>query len=41
VRLTELQRPGARRLPVADFLRGFQVRQGMTFAAPGDQPLVD
>ncbi len=41
LRLTELQRPGARRLPVADFLRGFQVRQGMTFGASGDQPLVD
>ena len=40
VRLTELQRPGARRLPVADFLRGFEVRQGMTFVATGDQPLV-
>ena len=40
VRLTELQRPGARRLPVADFLRGFEVRQGMTFNASGDLPPV-
>jgi methionyl-tRNA formyltransferase len=27
--LTELQRPGGKRLPVADFLRGFDVRVGM------------
>lgn len=33
VRLTELQRPGARRLPVADFLRGFAVHAGMAFDA--------
>lgn len=41
VRLTELQRPGARRLPVADFLRGFEVRQGMIFSVSGDQALAD
>ena len=41
VRLTELQRPGARRLPVADFLRGFEVRQGMNFSVSGDQALAD
>jgi methionyl-tRNA formyltransferase len=32
VRLTELQRPGGKRLPVADFLRGFDVQPGMCFA---------
>ena len=41
VRLTELQRPGARRLPVADFLRGFEVRQGMNLSVSGDQALAD
>jgi len=41
VRLTELQRAGARRLPVADFLRGFEVRQGMNFSVSGDQALAD
>ena len=36
VKLTELQRPGGKRLAVADFLRGFDVRVGMRFslAAP-------
>jgi methionyl-tRNA formyltransferase len=29
--LTELQRPGGRRLPAADFLRGFDLRPGMVF----------
>lgn len=29
--LTELQRPGGKRLPVADFLRGFEVLPGMRF----------
>jgi methionyl-tRNA formyltransferase len=29
--LTELQRPGGKRLPVADFLRGFDVQPGMRF----------
>lgn len=38
VRLTELQRPGARRLPVADFLRGFAVQAGMAFDVPADIP---
>ena len=32
VTLTELQRPGGKRLAVADFLRGFEVRVGMRFA---------
>ena len=27
--LTELQRPGGKRLPVADFLRGFDIKHGM------------
>ena len=31
VMLTELQRPGGKRLPVADFLRGFDVQPGMRF----------
>jgi methionyl-tRNA formyltransferase len=31
VMLTELQRPGGKRLAVADFLRGFDVRAGMRF----------
>jgi len=29
--LTELQRPGGKRLPVADFLRGFDLQVGMRF----------
>jgi len=32
--LTELQRPGGKRLAVADFLRGFDVRAGMRFDLP-------
>jgi methionyl-tRNA formyltransferase len=32
VMLTELQRPGGKRLAVADFLRGFDVQAGMQFA---------
>lgn len=31
VRLTELQRPGGKRLPVADFLRGWPLQVGMCF----------
>ena len=31
VRLQELQRPGGKRLAVADFLRGFEVQAGMQF----------
>jgi methionyl-tRNA formyltransferase len=31
LRLTQLQRAGGKRLPVADFLRGFDVKPGMTF----------
>lgn len=31
VRLLELQRPGGKRLPAADFLRGFDVQVGMQF----------
>ena len=45
--LTELQRPGGRRLAVADFVRGFDVRVGMRMAlqntlsgATADQPSV-
>jgi methionyl-tRNA formyltransferase len=29
--ITELQRPGGKRLSVADFLRGFELRPGMVF----------
>ena len=32
VRLQELQRPGGKRLAVADFLRGFEIHAGMQFA---------
>jgi methionyl-tRNA formyltransferase len=32
LRLTQLQRPGGKRLPIADFLRGFEVKPGMAFA---------
>ena len=34
VRLTELQRAGGKRLPVADFLRGFAIERGMIFERP-------
>jgi methionyl-tRNA formyltransferase len=33
--LTELQRPGGKRLPAADFLRGFSITPGMRFDLPG------
>ena len=29
--LTELQRPGGKRLPVADFLHGFDLKPGQAF----------
>lgn len=34
LRLTQLQRAGGKRLPVADFLRGFGVKPGMVFDTP-------
>jgi methionyl-tRNA formyltransferase len=34
LRLTELQRPGGKRLAVADFLRGFDIKPGMVFERP-------
>ena len=34
LRLTELQRAGGKRLPAADFLRGFDVKPGMVFEPP-------
>ena len=34
VNLTELQRPGGKRLPVADFLRGFDMQPGMHLDLP-------
>ena len=33
--LTELQRAGGKRLPAADFLRGFSITPGMRFDVPG------
>jgi methionyl-tRNA formyltransferase len=33
LRVTQLQRPGGKRLAVADFLRGFDLKPGMTFEA--------
>jgi methionyl-tRNA formyltransferase len=38
VRLTELQRPGGKRMPVADFLRGKPVQVGMCFEAAEPAP---
>jgi methionyl-tRNA formyltransferase len=35
LRVTELQRSGGKRLPVADFLRGFDVKAGMKFESAG------
>jgi methionyl-tRNA formyltransferase len=32
--ITELQRPGGKRLPVAEFLRGSTVQSGMVFENP-------
>ena len=32
LRITELQKAGGKRLPVADFMRGFELRPGMQFA---------
>jgi methionyl-tRNA formyltransferase len=34
LRLTQLQRSGGKRLPVADFLRGFSLAPGMVFGRP-------
>jgi methionyl-tRNA formyltransferase len=34
LRLTELQRPGGRRLPAREFLRGFALRAGQAFEPP-------
>ena len=34
LRLTQLQRAGGKRLPAADFLRGFELRPGMRFETP-------
>ncbi|MEO7549002.1 MAG: methionyl-tRNA formyltransferase [Ramlibacter sp.] len=34
LRLTEMQRPGGKRLPVAEFLRGFTLVPGMAFERP-------
>jgi methionyl-tRNA formyltransferase len=39
VTLTELQRAGGKRLPVADFLRGFELRPGMVFVASDKKAL--
>ena len=37
--LTELQRPGAKRMPVADLLHGFDLRPGMVFEARSAPPV--
>ena len=34
VTVTELQRPGGKRLAAADFLRGFDVKPGQVFGLP-------
>ena len=34
LRITQLQKAGGKSLPVADFLRGFEVQPGMCFSAP-------
>ena len=34
LRLTTLQRAGGKRLPAADFLRGFDLQPGMVLGAP-------
>jgi methionyl-tRNA formyltransferase len=34
LRITQLQKSGAKSLPVADFLRGFPIMPGMVFSAP-------
>ena len=36
LRLTTLQRAGGKRLPVADFLRGFELHTGMVMGAPAN-----
>ena len=38
VTLTELQRPGGKRLAVADFVRGFGLQAGMRFDMPASTP---
>lgn len=38
LRLTELQRAGGKRLPLADFLRGFELAPGMVFDLPPSFP---
>ena len=37
VDVTEVQRPGGKRMKVADFLRGFDLKAGMRFGKPGVQ----
>jgi methionyl-tRNA formyltransferase len=37
LRLTQLQRAGGRRLAVAEFLRGFEIKPGMAFAERGQR----
>jgi methionyl-tRNA formyltransferase len=33
LRILELQRPGGKRLAVAEFIRGFELKPGMAFEA--------
>ena len=38
LRLTELQRPGGKRLPAREFLRGFALAPGQCLGQAGDAP---
>jgi len=37
VEILEIQKPGGKMLPVADFLRGFSLPQEVFFSSPMDQ----
>ena len=40
VEILEIQKPGGKMLPVADFLRGFSLPQDVTFSSPVDQAIL-
>ena len=40
VEILEIQKPGGKMLPVADFLRGFSLPQEVTFSSPVDQAVL-
>jgi methionyl-tRNA formyltransferase len=40
VEILEIQKPGGKMLPVADFLRGFSLPQEVTFSSPADQAVL-